>query len=444
MRDIDDHNADEDLNGASYEVGYRRPPLHARFKPGVSGNPSGRAKGSQNFKTLFQKIMKEEVSLREGSVTKKISKAEAILRGLVIGAMKGDSRSQMTLFKLAEQTGQFDQDREPLTAYHPDHREPVWRDWRRACVAKIPSEQPHQQGLAGRAGAADKPANGWPADKVERWPIDRLIPYARNARTHSPAQVDQIAASIQEWGWTIPVLVAEDNTLIAGHGRVLAARKLRIAEVPVMVAIGWTEAQKRAYAIADNKLTLNGGWDEELLGLELGELEVLGFDLDLIGFSDAERLALGTQGNVGLTDPDEVPEVPEEAVSITGRCLVAGTAPAAVRRQHIKQSTLWQIAARDDAGHGHGTQKPVECMKRPIENNSSPGQAVYEPFCGSGTTIIAAEITGRSCHAIELMPQYVDVAVERWQAFTGDVARLDGGSTFADVAAERRHQPQDK
>jgi DNA modification methylase len=103
-----------------------------------------------------------------------------------------------------------------------------------------------------------------------------------------------------------------------------------------------------------------------------------------------------------------------------------------------KQSTLWQIPARDDAGHGHGTQKPVECMKRPIENNSSPGQAVFEPFSGSGTTIIAAEITGRSCLAIELMGQYVDVAVERWQAFTGDIAKLEAdGKSFAAVAAER-------
>jgi DNA modification methylase len=104
-----------------------------------------------------------------------------------------------------------------------------------------------------------------------------------------------------------------------------------------------------------------------------------------------------------------------------------------------KQSTLWQIAARDDQGHGHGTQKPVECMKRPIENNSSPGHAIYEPFCGSGTTIIASEITGRSCHAIELMPQYVDVSVERWQAFTGETAKLEADRrTFAEVAAERR------
>src|SRR5687768_8865698 len=164
----------------------------------------------------------------------------------------------------------------------------------------------------------------WPADKVERWPVEKLIPYARNARTHSPAQVDQIAASIKEWGWTNPVLVAEDNTLIAGHGRVLAARKLRITEVPVMIAIGWTEAQKKAYAIADNKLTLNGGWDDELLGLELGELELLGFDLDLIGFSEAERAALASCGNVGLTDPDEVPDLPEEAVSAAGDVWLLG------------------------------------------------------------------------------------------------------------------------
>jgi DNA modification methylase len=100
------------------------------------------------------------------------------------------------------------------------------------------------------------------------------------------------------------------------------------------------------------------------------------------------------------------------------------------------QSTLWSIKAREDGGVGHGTQKPVECMKRPIENNSSPGQAVYEPFSGSGTTIIAAEMTGRVCHAIELNPAYVDVAIKRWQNFTGEKATLDGRS-FDDIAAER-------
>jgi ParB-like chromosome segregation protein Spo0J len=99
----------------------------------------------------------------------------------------------------------------------------------------------------------------WPADRIERWSIGRLVPYARNAHTHSDAQISQIAASIREWDWTNPVLVAEDGTIIAGHGRVLAAQQLRIADVPVMIAAGWTEAQRRAYTIADNKLTLNGG-----------------------------------------------------------------------------------------------------------------------------------------------------------------------------------------
>src|SRR3954466_12637274 len=158
----------------------------------------------------------------------------------------------------------------------------------------------------------------WPADHVERWPTERLIPFARNARTHSEAQVSQIASSIREWGWTNPVLVAEDGTIIAGHGRVLAAQKLRIMDVPVMVAAGWTEAQRRAYTIADNKLALNGGWDDELLGLELGELEVLGFDLDLIGFSDDERAALAAGATDGLTDPDVVPDLPTNPVTRVG------------------------------------------------------------------------------------------------------------------------------
>src|SRR4030088_355796 len=164
----------------------------------------------------------------------------------------------------------------------------------------------------------------WPPDHVERWPTERLIPFARNARTHSDAQVSQIASSIREWGWTNPVLVAEDGTIIAGHGRVLAARKLRIAHVPVMIASGWTEAQKRAYAIADNKLTLNGGWDQELLGLELGELELLGFDLDLIGFSEDERIALAAQFTEGPTHPDEVPDLPSEPVARAGDLWVLG------------------------------------------------------------------------------------------------------------------------
>jgi DNA modification methylase len=416
----------------------------------------------------------------------------------------------------------------------------------------------------------------WPAWQVKRRPLAALLPYARNARTHSPAQVKQIAASIAEWGWTMPVLVDDDGVLIAGHGRVLAAQGLGISDVPTMTASGWTEAQVKAYRIADNKLTLNAGWDEGLLTLELGELQGFGFDLALTGFG-LDELAGLLDSNAGLTDPDDAPPAPDAPVSRAGDVwrlgrhrLLCGDATRevdvdtvlgevrphlmvtdppygvsydskwrddtgltrakqvavgrvenddradwtdawalfpgdvayvwhgglhgasaanslaavglevraqiiwvkqgfvfgrghyhwqhepcfyAVRRGSVgawagdrKQTTVWQIenankmkgGRADDMTTGHSTQKPVECMRRPIENNSSPGQAVYEPFSGSGTTIIAAEMTGRSCHAIEISPAYIDVAVLRWQAFTGQEAVLDStGQSYAATATER-------
>lgn len=140
--------------------------------------------------------------------------------------------------------------------------------------------------------------------------MSALVPYARNARTHSEAQVAQIAASIKEWGWTVPVLVDEEGTIIAGHGRVLAAQSLGLAEVPVMVAAGWTEAQRRAYVLADNKLALNAGWDEDMLKLELEALSEIGFDSGLAGFSEDEIADLfANTSNGGLTDPDAVPPI---------------------------------------------------------------------------------------------------------------------------------------
>ena len=133
--------------------------------------------------------------------------------------------------------------------------------------------------------------NQWPADKVERRKVAELVPYARNSRTHSDEQVGQIAASIKEWGWTAPVLIDPEGGLIAGHGRIMAAQKLGIADVPCMVAEGWTDAQKKAYIIADNKLALNAGWDDAMLKIELGDLGDLDFDLSLTGFSDEELTA---------------------------------------------------------------------------------------------------------------------------------------------------------
>jgi DNA modification methylase len=164
-----------------------------------------------------------------------------------------------------------------------------------------------------------------PADKVERWKIERLVPYARNARTHSDEQVAQIAASIREWGWTTPVLVDEDGGIIAGHGRTLAAQRLQMTEVPVMVARGWSDAKKRAYILADNKLALNAGWENELLNLELSELKELDFDLELIGFSADEIAALmPLELEPGLTDEDAVPEPPAAPVTVLGDVWLLG------------------------------------------------------------------------------------------------------------------------
>lgn len=119
-------------------------------------------------------------------------------------------------------------------------------------------------------------------------PIDSLHAYENNARTHSPEQVEQIAQSIEEWGWTVPVLVDEDGMILAGHGRIEAAQSLGLEHVPVMVATGWDEPKKRAYIIADNKLALNAGWDAELLLDELSDLAGIDFSLELIGFTGEE------------------------------------------------------------------------------------------------------------------------------------------------------------
>ena len=405
---------------------------------------------------------------------------------------------------------------------------------------------------------------------IEYLPLEALRPYERNARTHSAAQIGQIAASMKAFGWTNPILVDEADGIIAGHGRLLAAREIGEAQAPVIRIAGLSDEQRRALVIADNKLALNAGWDETLLA---AELQTLGDLQHLVGFSDEELLRLLNGGNAGLTDPDEVPDAPAEPITQPGDLwrlgphrLVCGDATNAddvaralggvqphlmvtdppygvdydprwraelgidwmgqaqrlsthplakplgeprghgkvsndhkadwteawklfpgtvayvwhgglhadvvaqslqiggflIRAQIIwvkshfvfsrgdyhwqhescwyvvkkgmagaftgdrKQTTVWQIpnasafnGKKDDADTGHGTQKPVECMRRPIENNSSPGQVVYEPFCGSGTTIIAAEMTGRVCHALEIEPAYCDVAVERWQNFTG-------------------------
>ena len=402
-------------------------------------------------------------------------------------------------------------------------------------------------------------------------PLGQIIPYARNPRRNEKA-VAAVAASIAEFGWRQPIVVDENMVVLAGHTRLEAARQLGLETAPVHVARGLTEAQARAFRIMDNRSAQNAEWDEDLLGLELGDLVEAEFDLGLTGFTEEELSALMNGLAEDETGPqegeDEIPDTPEDPVSRPGDLWILGNhrllcgdstvatdverlldgvkpllmvtdppygveydpawrnqagaaktrrtgkvlnddradwreawalfpgdvayvwhgalhaatvaeslkaAGFAIRSQIVwakdrlvlsrgdyhwqhepcwyavkktgkghwagdrKQTTLWQISGKDqDTDTVHGTQKPVECMRRPILNNSSPGQAVYEPFMGSGTTLIAAETTGRVCLGIELNPAYVDVAVERWQAGTGGDAILDGdGRTFADVKAER-------
>lgn len=155
-----------------------------------------------------------------------------------------------------------------------------------------------------------------------------LIPYANNSRVHSSSQIDEIAASIKEFGFTIPVLIEEDNGIIAGHGRVEAAKKLGFKEIPCIVASGWTEAQKKAYIIADNRLPMNATWDEEMLSAELRRIDEMGFDMALIGFSASELEDLMNQQDEepesGLTDEDDVPEAPEQHVSNAGDVWLLG------------------------------------------------------------------------------------------------------------------------
>jgi hypothetical protein len=168
-------------------------------------------------------------------------------------------------------------------------------------------------------------------DRIERLPISALVPYARNSRTHSDEQLAQIAASMREFGFTNPVLIDEQGGIVAGHGRVMAAQRLGMAHVPCLRLAGLTDAQRRAYVIADNQIALNAGWDDAMLRLELADLQAADFNLDLLGF-DADRLDElladadeDTDETEGLTDDDEVPEAPDHPVTKAGDVWLLGS-----------------------------------------------------------------------------------------------------------------------
>lgn len=396
--------------------------------------------------------------------------------------------------------------------------------------------------------------------QIEYWPVARLIPYARNARTHTEAQIAEIAGSIRSFGFSNPIQISSAGDVVAGHGRLAAARKLGLEEVPVVV-LPLSELKRRQLILADNRIAQNAGWDSQMLSLELADLSAMGAELSALGFTSKELARALSSVESGLTDEDQIPDLGEVAISRPGdiwqlgphrivcgdsrddslvQALFAGAIPQlmvtdppygvqydpewrhrrgvnnsarknkikndeiadwtptwdlfpgeiayvwhgalrstivaeslaksgfAIRAQIIwakerlvmsqgdyhwqhepcwyavrkkgnwtgdrKQTTLWTIGSGgQDAETKHATQKPVECMRKPMLNNSNPGQAIYEPFLGSGTTLIAAQSCGRVCLGIEIDPLFVDLAVRRWQAFTGEMAARASDNVSFDV-----------
>lgn len=419
------------------------------------------------------------------------------------------------------------------------------------------------------------------AQKVVQKQVSDLVPYLQNARTHDKEQVSLIAESIKKFGFNNPVLLDGENGVIAGHGRLMAARLLKMTHVPCIELSHLTETQKKAYILADNQIALRSSWDEKMLKSELALLNDEGFDMKQLGFLENDLKALLVDPRPAGAKEDDIPELPEKAISVMGdqwilgrpadghrvRCgdstsaqdvskliglskphLMVSDPPYGVKyepswregkdngtkkgrrtgvvendnradwkeawalfpgniayvwhgglhsavvqqsleacgyvmraqiiwakQQFIfsrgdyhwqhepcwyavkgtgkwcgdrKQSTVWEISNLNKIGGGtakpeddhtnHSTQKPVECMRRPILNNSMKGDCIYDPFLGSGSTVIAAEIEQRQCLGMELNPLYVDTIVKRWQNFTGKTAILEGtGQTFEEVARGR-------
>jgi DNA modification methylase len=423
------------------------------------------------------------------------------------------------------------------------------------------------------------------AMEIQTWPIDKLIFYARNPRKNDKA-VDRMCSSLQEFGFKIPCLARSDGEVIDGHLRLKAARKLGIAEIPVILCDEWTPAQVKAFRLMVNRSVTWADWDEDLLKLELLDLQTSDYDLALTGFDTKEIDDLILND---VADEDAVPPVPVTPVSRVGDLWICGshrllcgdaTDPEAVSRllgdqkpflmvvdppygieldsewrdkaginkhgpaepsylkhrtkghqqttisgdtradwseafalvpslevayvwhaskftrevldgllrigfvhhQQIiwdkgravltrthywfahepcwyvrkknapwygkagENSTIWNspspkfiMGASNEEKFDHPTQKPVELMRKSILNHTKPGELVYDPFLGSGTTLAAAEVTGRTCYGLELDPKYVDVVIQRWQGLSGKKATLAGdGRTFDTIQKDRQ------
>lgn len=243
-------------------------------------------------------------------------------------------------------------------------------------------------------------------ESVEHWSLQRLIPYAKNARTHDDTQVSQIAGSIAEFGFVNPILVGDDNIIIAGHGRLMAAQQLGLDTVPVIVLHHLTEAQRRALVIADNKIAENAGWNDELLKLELEELGDLGFDLDVIGFSDEELdELLGNDEQPGESDEDEIPEVEDEPVSRHGDVwvmgdhrLLCGDSTSKQDLEKLMSGELADMSFTDppyNVDYGNNAKDKMRGKDRRIMNDNL-GDDFYQFLKGALTNLLS--VTKGACY----------------------------------------------
>ena len=272
--------------------------------------------------------------------------------------------------------------------------------------------------------------------RVEHWPVSRLVPRVTNPRTHTDEQVERIAQSIDEFGFANPLLVGPDNVVIAGHARLLAARKLGLAQVPVVVLRNLSEAQRRALAIADNQLALGAGWDEELLRLELATLQEEDFNLDLIGFDDDElvRLLAAAESTEGLVDEDATPQVPANPISRPGDLWLCGNR----RNQHrilCADATNAKAVSRLLGKHEpflmitdppYGVELDSEWRDRAGLNGCGRAQASYLRHRTEGhtNTSISADTRADWSEAFELVPSLQVAYVWHASVFTREV--LDG------------------
>jgi DNA modification methylase len=262
-------------------------------------------------------------------------------------------------------------------------------------------------------------------------PLGKLIPYARNPRTHSDAQVAQIAASIREFGWTNPVLVDGDDGIIAGHGRVLAARKLGLERVPVIELAHMSEAQKRAYVLADNQLAMNAGWDEALLRLELADLSELGFDLGLIGFGEGElERLLGGESRTGLTEDDEAPALPEQAITQPGdlwvlgeQRLLCGDATVLADVQRVLEGRLADMTFTDppyNVDYGSSAKDRLRGNQRKILNDDlgSGFEQFLQDACANVLTVTRGAVyVCMSSSELDTLQRAFRAAGGRWSTF---------------------------